>query len=408
MQDRQDANRPVPVAERLQQVRPFRVVEVLERAQALARDGVDVIHLEVGEPDFATPAAIVRAGQRALAEGHTRYTEALGLSDLRSAISDHYQSLGVAVDPGRVVITNGASGALTLAAALLLDPESELLVPDPGYPCNGAFAALAGARPVALPVSAADGYQPTARQVASHWGPQTRALLVASPSNPTGSMLKLSALAQLHREVREAGGTLIVDEIYQGLTYGDGPTHQTALTLADDLVVINSFSKYFSMTGWRLGWMVVPQALTSAATALAQNLFIAPSAPAQHAALEAFSGNVLALCESRRQELARRRQTLLKGLDALGFGVPVAPEGAFYVLADLMPLNLRGSGPSDNGLDGVAFCNGLLEETGVALTPGVDFGDHDTTFKVRFAFTQPVPRIEEALRRIEAFCQRNR
>lgn len=401
---------PVPLAPaaRLAQVRPFRVVQVLERAQELARQGVDVIHLEVGEPDFRTPEPIVRAGQRALEDGQTRYTPALGIAPLRAAIADHYAALGVPVAPERVLITNGASGALALAAALLLDPGDELLLPDPGYPCNQVFAHLVGAQPVALPVTAAQRFQPTPAQVRAAWGPRTRALLVATPSNPSGSMLTVAELQALAETVRDLGGVLIVDEIYQGLVFGEGVRHQTALKLASDLFVINSFSKYFAMTGWRLGWMVVPEAAVAPMAALAANLFIAPSAPAQQAALSAFSGNVLAQCEARRQTLEVRRRVLLQGLAELGFGLPVAPDGAFYVLADLSPLGLRGPGADDNGLTGLAFCEALLEDTGVALTPGIDFGDHGTEHLVRFAFTEPAPRLELALSRIGAFCQRYR
>ncbi|MEM1229536.1 MAG: aminotransferase class I/II-fold pyridoxal phosphate-dependent enzyme [Pseudomonadota bacterium] len=396
------------IATRLDRVRPFRVVQVLERAQALARDGMDVIHLEVGEPDFPTPAPIVEAGAQALRDGATRYTPALGIAPLREAIAGHYAALGIAVAPERVIVTNGASGALTLAAALLLDPGDELLLPDPGYPCNQVFAELVGGRPVPLPVDATNAYQPLPEAVRSAWTGRTRALLVASPSNPSGSMLTDAALQALLAVTRSQGGRLIVDEIYQGLVFGDRRCHGSALALADDLLVINSFSKYFAMTGWRLGWMVLPQALVEPVAALAANLFIAPSAPAQQAALAAFTGNVLALCEQRRATLSERREVLLAGLAALGFGVPVSPEGAFYVLADLTPLGLRGSGPEDNALSGVSFCSELLEETGVALTPGIDFGDHGTAQLVRFAYTESVPRLKEALRRIEGFVRQRR
>ncbi|MFK7913719.1 MAG: aminotransferase class I/II-fold pyridoxal phosphate-dependent enzyme [Pseudomonadales bacterium] len=383
----------IDLAQRVAHIAPFRVVEVLERARELERLGHDVIHLEVGEPDFDTPEPILRAGTRALATGHTRYTESLGTPELRAAIAAHYQSMGVAIDPGRVVVTNGASGALTLAAALLLDPGSELLLPDPGYPCNEVFAHLVGARPVALVTRAEDRFQPRPEQVRAAWGPATRALLLASPSNPTGAVLKVSQLRALIDCVRDLGGVIVLDEIYQGLVFSGNAPHWTGLSLADDLIVINSFSKYFCMTGWRLGWLVLPESMLPAAAALAQNLFIAPSAVAQQAALAAFEPETMRICEARRAEFAQRRDVLLAGLRRLGFGVPVAPAGAFYALADLAPLGLPHTG--------LEFAAQMLEEAHVALTPGIDFGSNQTQHSVRFAYTDTVPRLEQALARME-------
>lgn len=383
---------PLRTARRVAEIAPFRVVEVLERAKALERQGHDVIHLEVGEPDFETPPAIVAAGQRALAGGHTRYTESLGIPELRAAIADYYQQMGVSIAADRIVVTNGASGALTLAAALLLDPDSELLLPDPGYPCNTVFARLVGARPVALATSAENGFAPTPAQVRKAWTGQTRALLIASPSNPTGAVLAPAALRALYETVQSLGGVLLLDEIYQGLVFGDNAARWSGLALGDDMIVINSFSKYFCMTGWRLGWLVLPPGASNAAAALVQNLFISPSAPAQQAALAAFAPEVLALCDERRLAYRERRDALITGLRQLGFGVPVVPDGAFYLFADLAPLQLP-----QNGLQ---FARQLLEEAHVAVTPGIDFGSNQTERYVRFAYTDTVPRINQALARI--------
>lgn len=374
------------------------MVEVLERARALARTGHDVIHLEVGEPDFETPAAIVSAGQAALAEGHTRYTEALGIPELRQAVAGHYRRMGINLDAERVVITAGASGALVLAAALLLDPGSELLLPDPGYPCNEVFARLVGARPVALPTQAENAFQPSPAQVEAAWTANTRALLLASPSNPTGAVLAPAQLQALTATVRGLGGVVLFDEIYQGLVFDVPAPHWSGLAVDDELLIINSFSKYFGMTGWRLGWLVLPQRMLAAVSALAQNLFISPSAPAQQAALAAFSAAALADCEARRTQFEARRAVLRQGLVELGFGIPVEPAGAFYVFADITPLNL--------GMDGMAFCRRLLEEEYVAVTPGIDFGRNGTDRFVRFAYTDSVPRINSALQRIAAALQR--
>lgn len=393
-----DAPGTPKLAARVAHISPFRVVEVLERARALARQGHDVIHLEVGEPDFDTPAEVVKAGRAALAQGHTRYTESLGTPELRAAIAAHYQSMGADVAPERVVVTNGASGALTLAAALLLDPDSELLLPDPGYPCNEVFARLVGARPVPLPTRPEEGYQPRLEQVRAAWTPQTRALLLASPNNPTGAVLDPSALQAVLKCVDRLGGVVLLDEIYQGLVFRGNTSHWTGLTLSDRVIVINSFSKYFCMTGWRLGWLVLPSELLPAAAALAQNLFIAPSAPAQQAALAAFSPAVLAQCEARRDAFAERRAVLLAGLRRLGFGIPVEPEGAFYVFADLRPLGLPHTG--------LEFAQQLLEEAQVAVTPGIDFGANETSHAVRFAYTDTVPRLQAALDRMEAAIDR--
>lgn len=384
-------------AARMQDIAPFHVMELMARAQALEAQGRSIIHTEVGEPDFQTPQPIVEAAQSFIAEGRIFYTHALGLPSLREAIAGFYaERYGVAIDPGRIVVTAGASAALLLALGVIIDAGDELLLSDPGYPCNRHFARLFEGRAKTIAVGPATDYQPTAAQVASHWGPQSRALLVASPSNPTGTMLDQAALESLHRAVSVRGGTLLVDEIYHGLTYGCAAT--TALAIADDVFVINSFSKYFNMTGWRLGWLVVPQDCVRSVEKLAQNLFISPSSPAQHAALAAFKPETLDILEARRSEFQKRRDMLLPGLRRLGFRIDAEPKGAFYIYADVSQL-------SD---DSFRFAGELIEQAGVAATPGLDFGSNTPERYMRFAYTVAEGKLNEGLQRMERFLARRR
>lgn len=363
---------------------------ILARARELEARGRDIVHLEIGEPDFPTPAPIVAAGMAALAAGHTHYTPALGLPALRQAIADYYVSRhGVALDPARVCVTPGASGALLLAMAALFDPGDEVLMADPGYPCNRHFARLVEARGVGVPVGPDTRFQLTAERVARHWRPQTRGVLVANPGNPTGTLIAADELAAIHGVVRERGGVLLVDEIYHELVYGGSPP--SAAGLGEDVVVINSFSKYFLMTGWRLGWMLMPAALVPAVDRLAQNVFLAPSTVAQHAALAALAPETRPLLESCKAELATRRDWLLPRLRGLGFDVQADPEGAFYIYA----------GIDRFGLDAEVLSERLMLEAGVALTPGTDFGAHQASRHVRFAYTTSLERIQEAVARLE-------
>ncbi len=383
------------LARRLRHISPFRVVELLERAKALEAAGARVVHLEVGEPDFPTAAPIVEAGHRALAAGATKYTQALGIPALRQRIADYYRdSADVAVAPERVAVTAGASAGLLLLSALLLDPDDELLLTDPGYPCNDVFVRLVNGRPVHVPVLPEEGFRLDPDRVEAAWTGATRGLLVASPANPTGAVLDAATLARLAATARERGGFVILDEIYQGLTYestaGAGSGYRTGLAVDDGLYVLNSFSKYFGMTGWRLGWMVVPEAAVEAVGRLAQNLFISPPSLSQHAALAAFDEDAMAIHESRRMAFARRLSVLCRGLEALGFTIPVRPGGAFYVYADV----------SHTGLPALDFCWKLLEEHHVAATPGIDFGVRDADRYVRFAFTTGEDDIALGLERL--------
>lgn len=370
-------------------IEPFHVMALLQRANELQEAGHDVIHLEIGEPDFTTAEPIIAAGQAALAAGHTRYTAALGLPQLREAISGFYQTrYGVSIPAQRIVVTSGGSGALLLASALLVDPGKHWLLADPGYPCNRHFLRLVEGGAQLVPVGPENGYQLTADLVDRYWDESCVGALVASPANPTGTILDKRQLAALSQSVAAKGGHLLVDEIYHGLTYGvDAPS---VLEVDPQAFVLNSFSKYFGMTGWRLGWLVAPEAAIPELEKMAQNFFISAPTLSQHAALACFTPAAQSIFEQRRAEFAARRDYLLPALRALGFKIEVEPQGAFYLYADM----------SAFGGDAFAFCRYFLENQHVAITPGVDFGRHKASQHVRFAYTQPIPRLEEAVARI--------
>lgn len=379
------------LARRMADIQPFHVMDLLRRARELEAQGRDIIHMEVGEPDFPTPEPIVAAATRFLAGGSVPYTPAMGLPQLREAISRFYRErFGANVPAERIVVTPGASGALMLALAATTDPGCEWLLPDPSYPCNRHLVRSFEGVARALPVNADTHFQPTAAQVAQAWMPATRGLMVATPSNPTGTLLDASELAALGQVVRTRGGLMIVDEIYQGLTYG--VESSTVLKDMDDVFVVNSFSKYFGMTGWRLGWLVVPPEYVRAVEKLAQHFFISASTPAQHAALAAFEPATLAILETRRHEFAERRATLLPALRDIGFTVASEPHGAFYIYADISAL----------AEDSEALAWRLLEDTGVATTPGLDFGDNAPRQHLRIAYTTSKERLLEAAERMRA------
>jgi len=381
------------IAARMAGIAPFHVMDILARAQALEAAGRDIIHLEIGEPDFATPAPIVEAGVAALRTGHTHYTGALGLPTLREAIAGFYATRWQAtVSPARVVVTPGASGALLLALGLLAGPGDDVLMADPGYPCNRHFARFCNARAISVPVDATSGFQLTLELIQRHATPATRAVLIASPSNPTGTSISPAELARIHDWCADRGVALIVDEIYLGLTYDD---IEYSAARWDDVFVINSFSKYFQMTGWRLGWLVAPAWAISDLERLAQNLFLAAPTPAQHAALAAFSPATLDELEARKAELRDRRDYLLPALRERGFVIPVQAHGAFYLYADCSRFTE----------DSQAFAGQLLDHAGVAATPGIDFGTHQAVRHIRFAYTQPLPRLAEAMTRLDNFLQ---
>ncbi len=374
---------------RSQEIEPFHVMSLLARAQALEQAGHDVIHLEIGEPDFTTAAPIVQAGQVALAAGHTRYTAARGLPALRKAIAGFYGTrYNLDLDPERILVTPGGSGALLLASSLLVDPDRHWLLADPGYPCNRHFLRLVEGAAQLVPVGPQTAYQLTPSLVDSHWNAASVGALVASPANPTGTVLSAAELAELSQALKARGGHLVVDEIYHGLTYGMDAS--SVLQVDDEAFVLNSFSKYFGMTGWRLGWLVAPPQAVPDLEKLAQNLYISASSIAQHAALACFEPDTIAIFEQRRHAFQARRDYLLPALRALGFRIEVEPEGAFYLYCDV----------SDFTDDAQAFCAHFLETEHVAFTPGLDFGHYRANQHVRLAYTQEIPRLEEAVARI--------
>lgn len=382
------------ISDRMQQIQPFFVMDLLARARELESQGHDIVHMEIGEPDFPTPAPIIRAGQQALSEERTHYTPALGLPELRQQIATYYQqSFNVVVDPARIIITPGASGAIQLALAVLVNPGDKILLADPGYPCNRHMVRLFEGEAVGVPVDGSSRFQLTPDLIRQYWDDHTIAAMVASPSNPTGTRLNQADMKQLADIVEQCDGVMIVDEIYQGLVYD--VDNFTALSVSDDIIIINSFSKYFGMTGWRLGWMVVPEIMIDAVDRLAQNIFLAPSTIAQHAALSAFSAESMQIMNQRRDEFKKRRDYLLPELRKLGFKIPQDPEGAFYIYADCAEL----SG------DSFELSSQLLERGRVAVTPGKDFGNNKEKQYLRFAYTQPVERLEKGVERMREFFQ---
>jgi aspartate/methionine/tyrosine aminotransferase len=380
------------VAARMAAIEPFRVVEVMEAAWALEAAGRSIVWFCVGEPDFGTPPPVVEAASRSTQEGHVHYTGSLGIPELREAISDYYaRRLGVAVPPSRIVVTTGASGALLMALAATLDPGRELVLADPGYPCTRSFVRLYGGSVRGVAVGSDSNYQLTARLVDEAWNERTCGVLLATPSNPTGTVVPPAELTAIADTVAARDGVLFVDEIYGELVYDRSPT--TVLGHTDDVFVINSFSKTFGMTGWRLGWLVTPEWALDAVRSLAQNMYISPPAPAQHGALAAFTPDVWSIVEERRSAFRERRDLLVAGLRSIGFGVPVRPEGAFYVYADISAFDD----------DSAAFARRLLDDAGVAVTPGCDFGTNGADRHVRFSYTTSLDRVQEGLDRLAAY-----
>jgi aspartate/methionine/tyrosine aminotransferase len=376
-------------SQRMNDIEPFRVVEVLTRAKELETQGRSIMHLEAGEPDFDTAQPIVDAGIAALQAGQTHYTPACGIPELRQAISRFYKDdYGLNISPQRIMITPGASGALMLVAALLTDPGDSMIMPDPGYPCNRQFIRLVEGFAQLLPVAAAQRYQLTADAVLAAWQPSTVGVVVASPANPTGEILTANELTELYKVVSSGGGTLIVDEIYHGLDYDEKAA--SILSITADAFVINSFSKYFGMTGWRLGWLVAPEEAVAEMEKLAQNLFISMSTPAQYAALACFEPATRQILDDRRDIFKQRRDYLLSALRDIGFYIPNKPAGALYLYADASKF-------TD---DCQQFCIDMLENHGVALTPGVDFGSYRSNAHVRFAYTTSMECLKEAVSRL--------
>lgn len=383
------------LAKRVAQIAPFHVMAILEQAKALQANGEDVIHLEVGEPDFVAAEEVAQAGIQSIMSGKTGYTPATGLPELKQCISQYYRKkYQTEVSPDRIIVTPGASGALLLLSSLLVDSGQKVLMPDPCYPCNRHFVLQVGGEARLIPTSKDDHFAIHLDDLSSYWDEQTVGLWLASPSNPTGSVLSREYVADAYAAVNARDGHLLVDEIYQGLVY-EGEDF-TALSVSQDIFVINSFSKYFAMTGWRLGWIVVPEWAIEGATKLAQNLFISAPSISQYAAIQAFADAPMRQFELRRRELDKRRRCLLEGLSHLGLDVVTPAQGAFYVYVDVSSI-------TD---DAMGWCLSLLREEKVALTPGVDFGIKDADCYVRFAYTCSEDRLKDALNRIGRFLRK--
>ncbi len=392
------------LASRAERIEPFYVMEVAKAASQLAREVAQgdkpMIFLNIGEPDFTAPPAVQEAATRAIREGRTQYTHATGLEPLRERLSDWYrQRFQLDIPARRIVITAGASAALQLACLALIEAGDDILMPDPSYPCNRHFVSAADGRAVLVPTSAEERFQLSAAQVQSHWQASTRGVLLASPSNPTGTSVHPDEMRRIHNIVSARGGITLVDEIYLGLSYDD-TYGQSALALDDQIISINSFSKYFNMTGWRLGWLVVPESLVPVIERLAQNLFICPSTVAQHAALACFDSDSLALYEQRRQEFKARRDFFIPALRQLGLSVPVVPDGAFYAWADCRELCQR------LGLrDSWDFSFEVMRRAHVAITPGRDFGQAQTEHFVRFSTASSMPALQQAVQRLQQMLE---
>jgi len=379
-------------ANRMAEIAPFHVMKLLARARALEVQGRSIVHMEIGEPDFETPQPIIQAGIKALERGLTHYTPALGLPALRQAIADFYDSrYQQQVTSGSVVITPGSSGALQLICGVLINPGDEVLLTDPGYPCNRHFVQLMGGQPKFISLSEAANYQLSLDDIKQNWTDKTRAIILATPSNPTGTVLEISFLKDVAAFAKTKNAYVIVDEIYQGLVYD--VESQTMAGRFDNVFVINSFSKYFCMTGWRIGWLIAPEAFVEDIDKLAQNIFLAASTPGQHAALAAFHDESIELLESNRKAFQQRRDYLYSEIVSMGFQLQEKPQGAFYLYANAASLA--------NNSDELA--HGLLENAGVAITPGKDFGYIGAQTHVRFAYTTSIEKLIMGVDRMRAY-----
>ena len=380
------------LANRTDKIEPFHAMNLVKKAAVMAQSGRSVIVLSIGEPDFTAPPMVVEALHQAALRGQTAYTGALGIEPLRAAIAQYYKDeFNINLDPGRVVVTAGASAALTLACCALVNPGDQVLLSDPTYPCNRQYINAFDGEPVLIPVGPETRFQLTADLVARNWGPKVRGTLVATPANPTGTAIPFDELGRILDVVRAKGGFSIVEEIYLGLQY-DGQA-RSALEYGDDMIITNSFSKFFNMTGWRLGWLVVPPAFVATFEKLAQNLFICPSTLAQHAALACFTPEAMAIFRARRDEMRVRRDYIVPALISLGFGVPVTPDGAFYVYLDC----------SRYSHDSNQFAHDMLDATGVALTPGLDFGSNQPERYLRLSYATSLDHLKDAVERLGAW-----
>lgn len=382
------------LADRTKLVMPFRAIDLFKEAQALINQGIDVISLGIGEPDFTAPPSVVEALKKAAAAGHTQYTPPSGIEALKEAICHYYENhFNATVDPDQIMITAGASGALSLATLALINEGDEVLMPDPSYPANQNFILAAGGVPTLIPSTPENRYQLTAADVEKHWSDKTRGVLIASPSNPTGATIAPDELKALIQAVKARNGFIIMDEIYLGLYYEEQP--QSALCLDPSLIIVNSFSKYFHMTGWRLGWLILPKEIQPAVEKMAASLTICAPSPAQHAALACFKPAAMEIYEQRRLAFKARRDFLLPAFESMGLHVPVKPDGAFYIYADI-------SQHSDDSND---FSHRLLHEAQVAAVPGLDFGPAYAKQMIRFSYATSLERLEQAVERMQKFLR---
>ena len=376
---------------------PFLAMAYGEKATQLESQGKEVIRLNLGEPDFGAPDAVINAMKKALESPTFPYTSALGLPPLREAIATFYQSQhGINVEPARIVVTPGASGALLLCSAALVAPGDNIILGDPSYPCNRRFLESFGGDVTLVPTGAEQNFQLTAQDVETHWQPNTKGVLIASPANPTGTAIHRDELIAIGNICKRRNGFLIVDEIYLNLSLAASNDLNTILAvndLQDTVIIINSFSKYFGMTGWRLGWCVLPLPMVPVVEKLAQNLFICPSHLSQQAALACFTPQALTQCEENRAVLKLRAQHVFSALRHMGLPLEVLPQGAFYAYINIRP----------TGMTAVEFCDALLSQYGVALTPGNDFGDYRASHYVRLSFATSDEKLKEGLTRLAQF-----
>ncbi|WP_410549005.1 aminotransferase class I/II-fold pyridoxal phosphate-dependent enzyme [Alteromonas sp. CI.11.F.A3] len=386
---------------------PFLAMAYGEKATALSNQGHDVIRLNLGEPDFGAPTPVVEAMKQSLSQADYPYTSALGLPELRSAIAQFYKTQhNVDIPASRIVVTAGASAALLLVSAALVENGDKVILGDPSYPCNRRFLNTFGGEVTLVPTSSEQQFQLTHNDVTHHWDSKTKGVLIASPANPTGTAIAKNELYSIGETCKQNDGFLIVDEIYLNLDLREGspstaeqPTPLNTVlaneSLHNNTIVINSFSKYFGMTGWRLGWCVVPEGMTQVMERLAQNLFICPSTLAQQAALACFTPESLAQCEQKKALLRTRATFVMQAIADMGLSIDATPDGAFYAYINIEP----------TGLTAIEFCDRLLEEEYVALTPGDDFGEHNATRYVRLSFATEISRLKEGLARIKRFVE---
>jgi len=380
----------LPCMRRIDLIEPFRVMQLLERAKELEVAGRKIIHMEIGEPDFPTPASVIESARQQLATGDNFYTPSTGNPDLQQALSIWYQQeYGVDVAADRILITPGTSGAFSLIYSVLLEAGESVLLSDPGYPCQRNFIRLAGGEPINVPVGPETRYQLSTALLEENWRQGTRAAVIINPSNPTGTLIKDSAMSAIAETCRNHGGYLISDEIYHGLTYGTKA--RCALEFDQDAIIVNGFSKRWAMTGWRIGWIIVPETLIDACRRVMQNIFIAAPTLSQYAAITALTAHDAV--ESMRFAYDERRQYLLSELPGMGFDIVVEPQGAFYIYTNVSRITH----------DARRFCWQLLEKVGVALTPGEDFGAYKADEHVRFSYATGLDDIREGIRRIKKF-----